>query len=206
MANPWFDALDHAWRAYTESLDVDRFREEIQTNPAFDDEGHSLSQLLQRAVLAKDRSAAKLLLELGADTSAPDPWGPTVWTAVYDSGGETDFVRILLENGADLHARGSNDWTALHVAASRGYGDVVDLLLDFGAEIDDRTNVDGCLTPLMEAAETGQVDVIRRLLARGARPDLRESYFGRTAREIAERNGHVEAAALLPVAPSNRRP
>ena len=47
-------------------------------------------------------------------------------------------VLMLLDAGADVHARNEADFTALHGAALRGLNEVVQTLLDHGADIDAR--------------------------------------------------------------------
>ena len=47
-------------------------------------------------------------------------------------------VRLLLESGANVHARNEADFTALHGAAFRGLNEVIQILVDHGADIDAR--------------------------------------------------------------------
>ena len=41
----------------------------------------------------------------------------------------------MLENGADVNAKGYSDWTALMHASNYGHKDVVELLIEKGADI-----------------------------------------------------------------------
>ena len=50
--------------------------------------------------------------------------------------GDLDGIRELLDSGIDVNFRDNDDRTALHVAACQGLSDVVQLLLDRGAELD----------------------------------------------------------------------
>jgi ankyrin repeat protein len=45
-------------------------------------------------------------------------------------------VRFLLERGADPNAAGQFGWTALHAAAYQGLNDVIELLAQKGAKLD----------------------------------------------------------------------
>lgn len=60
--------------------------------------------------------------------------------------------------------------------AYRGDLDTVNLLLEFGAEIDP-IDMEYQSTPLGFAARGGQVEVVKRLLAAGADPNLPEHPF-----------------------------
>jgi uncharacterized protein len=90
-----------------------------------------------------------------------------------------ETVRDLLRQGANANAAntGSNSLTALMVASSRGYPDLVKLLLDSGADVNAKGKVliqgaggfvlDG-ITPLWAAAFSGDVQVVRMLIDHGA--------------------------------------
>ncbi len=60
-----------------------------------------------------------------------DPRGrtPLMWSAFY---GQTPTVSLLLSHGADPEARGDEDETALHLAATGGHHDTVKTLLRGG--------------------------------------------------------------------------
>lgn len=53
--------------------------------------------------------------------------------------GHLDLVRYLLESAADVHAQTQTGDTALTYACENGHTDVADLLLQFGANLVDRT-------------------------------------------------------------------
>jgi hypothetical protein len=83
-------------------------------------------------------------------------------------------VRALVAAGADVNARfiGPHTETALHWAASSDDVEALDALLDGGAEIDADGAVIGGGTPLADAVAFGQWKAARRLLERGANPNL----------------------------------
>ncbi len=70
-------------------------------------------------------------------------------------------------NRVDLSARDRFDLTPLAAAAEAGDADIVDLLLDAGADPDQG----GARSPLACAVESRFPEVVQRLLARGASPD-----------------------------------
>ncbi len=75
--------------------------------------------------------------------------------------GDVAGVRALLAQGANLTARGADGQTALEAAAGRGHGNVVRALLQTGRV----SAQDG----LLRAALKGQADIVKLLLASGAR-------------------------------------
>jgi ankyrin repeat protein len=91
--------------------------------------------------------------------------------------GFVEIVSFLLEMGMDPNAPGFYGKDSahtglerpLHWAASFGQINVVQLLLDRGADVEG--GLSG-LTPLQSAARAGQRSVFELLLARGARPNL----------------------------------
>lgn len=83
-----------------------------------------------------DRLAvARALLAAGADPSAPEPRHVDA-TALHVAadGGAPAIAALLLEAGADVHARDSLGRTPLHVAAENGCAAVAKLLLAAGAD------------------------------------------------------------------------
>ena len=115
------------------------------------------------------------LLERGADPN--ERWGPMLGkTSLHAAaeGGALDAVRLLIEHGADVNARGT--WgnglnaTPLHYAACAGHVSMVRLLLENGADPDpSRSN---CKHMNVEVSEG-------------------------TPLELAEKNGHSMAAGLI---------
>lgn len=70
-----------------------------------------------------------------------------------------------------LSAKDSEGYTPLHLAASGGFFDLMDLFLSYAAEID-LVNTSG-FTPLHLAALRGDEAIVARLLSRGADPTTR---------------------------------
>jgi ankyrin repeat protein len=108
-------------------------------------------------------------------------------------------AEILLRDKAhvDVNWRSKKNVTgpALLYAAAYGPPEMVDLLLRNGAD----PNLPGVenRTPLLSAAFEGNDDIVRKLLAAGAKPDVSEDRFGRTALMEAARKGHESTVLLL---------
>ena len=77
----------------------------------------------------------------------------------------------------------------LHDAALWGNVKMVTRILDSG-RIDVNQTTSTKETALMWAAQEGHFDVVQLLLARGARPDMRDER-GRVASDMARRQGHL---------------
>ncbi|XP_050428178.1 tonsoku-like protein [Adelges cooleyi] len=88
--------------------------------------------------------------------------------------GNVKLVLSLLKQGHSVNAGDTLGWTALHEASNYGYVDVVNVLLDHGADINNRGGpcCEG-ITPLHDAAACGNLEVIDCLLDRGANPLVR---------------------------------
>ena len=99
----------------------------------------------------------------------------TDWPGHFPNGAAT--VAALVEGGADVNARfrGPHAETPLHWAASSNDVDVLDTLLDAGADIDADGGVIGGGTPLADARAFAQWDAARRLVERGAQVTLADA-------------------------------
>lgn len=88
--------------------------------------------------------------------------------------GNVKLVLNLLKQGHSVNTGDALGWTALHEASNYGYVDIVNVLLDHGADINNRGGpcCEG-ITPLHDAAACGHLDVIDCLLDRGANPLVR---------------------------------
>jgi len=99
-----------------------------------------------------------------------------------------DIVRMIPASDAELG-------TALRMAAGHAALNAVEALLSLGANINAATAQYG-LTPLMEAASSGQSEMVRRLLENGADPGLR-TVRGMSAANIAGASGHLKLKEFL---------
>ena len=96
----------------------------------------------------------------------------TDWPGHYPNNPAT--VDVLVAAGAEVDARfaGPHSETALHWAASSDDVEVLDALLDNGADIEATGGVIGNGTPLADAVAFGQWQAAMRLVARGAEANL----------------------------------
>jgi len=152
-----------------------------------------------------DAEVAKVVIEAGADieaVSAPDSGGVPGGNALLHAAvfGMTDVVDLLVAAGARIDslemAAAAGDITgwplarhslqgrlrALVFAADHQRLDAIDQLIDAGTPVN-QADADWGRLPLHTAAQHGRPASVRRLLARGADPDLRDPTHHRTPLE-----------------------
>ena len=121
------------------------------------------------------------------------------WTALHLAAfmGHVEVACALLDHAADIEAVSTNSIAnrPLHAAlAGKGSTEVIELLINRGADVNARAELD--LTPLHLAAARGNMPITRRLIEMKVDPAARMTDGKRPADYAAER-GHPEVAALL---------
>src|SRR3569832_485265 len=116
-----------------------------------------MSQELFAAAQSGDTTQIKTLLEAGADHAAVDEAGETALMHAAH-GGHVAAVQLLIAAGADVNAKSPQGWTALAKAAynsetDRGYVDVIVVLHEAGASLDERIFFG--ITPQKQTASNG---------------------------------------------------
>jgi len=157
-----------------------------------------MSQELFAAAQSGDTAQIKTLLEAGADHAAVDEAGETALMHAAH-GGHVAAVQLLIAAGADVNAKSPQGWTALAKAAynsetERGYVEVIEVLHEAGASLDERIFFG--ITPLMLAAGGGDAQVVEWLINTGA-DVLAANEGGRTARMMADDKFYVDVINLL---------
>jgi len=108
--------------------------------------------------------------------------------------GDTQSVRRLIAQKADVNAPQPDGATAIQWAAFRNNLELADVLIAAGANVK-AANRDGA-TPLYLAANNGSAAMIERLLNAGADPNEKQSH-GETPLMFAARSGNVDAIKIL---------
>ena len=134
-------------------------------------------------------------------------------TKVYEAAREgssdlTDFLKRLettVQTKTALETKtkdGSHFVTPLIIAAHNGHLNSVKILLQYGADIEDRGTleiedqvIEGC-TPLWAAAAFGRLDVVKLLIERNADVESRTS-TGSTPLRVAAYEGHIDIVRCL---------
>lgn len=115
-------------------------------------------------IAVNDRKAGILdaLLKSGVDVKGQDAETALVVAA---SKGNMDYVQILLKAGVSPNGKGISDFYPLMLSSYKGYGEVVGLLLSFGADVNVKTN--SGITSLMLASDSPKI--VESLLKAGAK-------------------------------------
>jgi ankyrin repeat protein len=194
------------WAANNSSVEIARVL--IASKAAVDAANDfGITPLLQASRIG-DAAMVDLLLRSGANPSRAHPEGETPLLAASRSG-SVATVRLLLARGVDVNAAESfQKTTALMWAAAEGHIDVVDLLIEAGADpnrqghitsLTERHNADhptGGFTALMFAARAGNDALVRRLVAKGADINLKNG-DGASAAMVAMYNDRFDVAGTL---------
>ncbi|XP_040913251.1 ankyrin repeat domain-containing protein 50 [Toxotes jaculatrix] len=116
--------------------------------------------------------------------------------------GYGEVASLLLERGANPGHRDHDGMTPLLLAAYEGHDEIVELLLEAGADVDETAGPDGnvpaaaAVTPLLAAAAMGHMKTVSRLLFWGAAVDAIDCE-GRTALCLAAARGSTEVVRAL---------
>lgn len=184
-----------------------------------DDEGLSA---YDRAVKNENAQVLEVLRRFGVDAPRVNP-GEYLLNAAEQ--GDIAAVREAIAQGANIDTsdqrRKTKNCTPLMLAIANGHIEVVDLLLNAGADIDTKEIIDANqrqinsigiisddydwlqsmgfflgITPLMLAASRGHKDIAQLLIKRQANIQARDC-FARDALCLACMNGHLEVAKVL---------
>lgn len=109
--------------------------------------------------------------------------------------GNAHNAEIFLQRGGDPNFRLENGLSLLHLASCKGYVDIVRLLLKHNA----KANTLGVIydvTPLIYAAMSGHLEIVKTLVASKARINSKTCPYSPAA-YWATRNGHIEVVKFL---------
>lgn len=121
------------------------------------------------AANAGDEIAVNGFFAAGIDPNGRDDNGDTALTSV-SARGDLKIVKALLRGGADVNAKGRNEWTAFLLAIESDRYEVADVLLA-QPQLDLRAETPNGMTALMLSVWHQREQTVRQLLARGADKD-----------------------------------
>ncbi|KHN83153.1 Palmitoyltransferase ZDHHC17 [Toxocara canis] len=160
------------------------------------------------AINNRQLEVAKLLLERGCNVNTIGgvlASTPLHWASRH---GHTRMVALLVNNGADLHIRDVEGFTALHVAVQFGRTPTAAYLIAAGQCVDERD--ESMMTPAMWAAyKVFSREPLRMLITMGADLSCTDTTYANTALHWAVVQGNHSALSILlrfstEIAPRNR--
>uniref|UniRef100_A0A4W6D195 Ankyrin repeat and kinase domain containing 1 n=1 Tax=Lates calcarifer TaxID=8187 RepID=A0A4W6D195_LATCA len=143
---------------------------------------HSLSTALHLAADEGHNRVVRQLVKSGVSTDSADSRG---YTPLHLAAlkGHTGICRQLLSNGANPDSRTLQGWTPIHLAALRGHDATVVQLESQGGCVN-ATGENGW-TPLHLACHQSEPEVVAKLLAAKADPNVTEDSEGWTPLHLA---------------------
>lgn len=170
---------------------------------------------LHLAVMSANLGAIELIIAQGAYINENirnegTPLHLAVKNCEYPSALSEKIVKFLLKRGADASVCKTASGTPLHLAAQIGNVDVSQMLIDYGADVNSKSE-DHFRTPLHYAAYGHNEDIVNFLISVGAEVDAvadmpvegkessprRFNDWGMTPLHIAAREGHDEIVRCL---------
>ncbi|XP_055848105.1 ankyrin-3-like isoform X2 [Episyrphus balteatus] len=171
-------------------------------------------ELLRIATNKVCKEIVEMLLEKKADVEAADKFGRTSLhlAASQEFDGfltffktrdkpeimetKAEIAKMLLINGAKVNAKTTKDGlTALHIACGKEFTNVVEVLLEYQADVD---YVAKGVTPLHIAAQKGNATIIEMLLKNYSKVvNFKEQANGDTALHIIAEKGNKQALETL---------
>ena len=144
----------------------------------------------------------KELIEQGASITRSINYNHSPLSMAVVNGLE-DIVRLFIDNKANINCpvfymyqnKVGMAVTPLCLAAEKGLLDMVSLLIDNNASMEMRPNVP--ISPIHLGAEHNHVKIVKFLLEKGAKFDVAESSFNKTAYQLAEEKGYREVLNLF---------
>jgi ankyrin repeat protein len=107
----------------------------------------------------------KWMLQKGVDLDFRDDEGYTPLHAAIERSADDrlEVLALLLRADAPINLKGFNDWTPAHMAAAKDDVDALRMLVQHGADLSIRTEIDDYATPLEEARNLRKVKAVRFL-------------------------------------------
>ena len=129
-------------------------------------------------VLSRQKKIVEILIANGSEVNARTIHGTTPVAACADNPYGADILRNLLENGALPSTSGHRDWTPLMLASMHGRIENVELLIEYGADLNAKQDMGESALSL--AAEHCNPEIVELLLKAGASTDFDAKNFLQT--------------------------
>ncbi|KFZ17274.1 hypothetical protein V501_01833 [Pseudogymnoascus sp. VKM F-4519 (FW-2642)] len=136
---------------------------------------------------------AQQLIDKGADINAKAGEGSSVALTMATRACNPEMVKLLLTHGANVNA-GGDDGPALQIAAYEGYKDIVQILIDHGASLEDSTGIYG--GPAQAAVLGDHIDILKIVLAAGTNVNMMAGLSTEYISDVALSGSPIQAAVF----------
>lgn len=147
---------------------------------------------LSYAASAGHQEILEMLVKAGAALDVPSSDGRTALSNAAGNGNIRMVITLL--NAAQERGVTLSLAPALHVAAEKGFGRILELLIKAGADANAADN--DSRTPLMKAATSDNTEALDILLKAGAKPETADAH-GMNAYDHAVANGKAKSKSFL---------
>ncbi|MEO8035769.1 MAG: ankyrin repeat domain-containing protein [Acidobacteriota bacterium] len=180
-----------------EDHDVDAVKALLDGGAAADtpiDYGEHAISPLMKAAWDRDLPIVELLVARGANVNykTADSGETALMNAVTQE--DASIVKLLLAAKADVNPKNKYDFNAFTSAVATGNQEIVGMLLDAGAKINEGSSG---LTPLTFAAASENIDMMKFLVTRGADVNYGAKQETQTALMTAIYSGKLESVKAL---------
>ncbi|KAI5608253.1 ankyrin repeat family A protein 2 isoform X1 [Silurus asotus] len=135
--------------------------------------------------------ASRIEQEAAINLQDEEGFTPLMWAAAH---GQIAVVEFLLQTGADPHILAKGRESALSLACSKGYTDIVRMLIECGVNVNEYDWNGGA--PILYAVHGNHVRCVEILLENGADPTM-ESDSGFNAMDMAVAMGHRHVQQVM---------
>lgn len=181
------DDGETALHAAAQAGDIDMVRLLISKKARVSVKNGSGKSALDLACAGNKSKVIEHLLKNGA-TCEPDAFGRTELHEAIEGGCDADIIKLFVSKGVNVNAKDNEGFSkflsccsqalltitgALHLAATRGDRNILQILIDAGASIDVKS--DSGMTLLHQAAKGGSVEVLQQILEYGVDIEARDN-------------------------------
>ena len=147
-------------------------------------------------VIKGDKNTAQKIIDAGADVDFEHK-GKTMTMRLLDSvdARSLEILELLLENGANVHAKDRSGWSLLASACTFGNSAAAELLIRYGADLNAKMERFGW-SPMISATTNGHKEVVQLLIKKNADLELKDD-SGETALAKAIYREREDIAKLL---------
>ncbi|XP_014553834.1 hypothetical protein COCVIDRAFT_28984 [Bipolaris victoriae FI3] len=150
--------------------------------------------LLNAAELGHDEVLALLIKSGRFRIGSKDSRNRTVLWWASKNGCGTSARLLLAADSAMVNSKDDHGTTPLIIAAEQGHYEMIEMLVDKGADVNAQSGYYG--NALQAASAVGHKEIAMLLLDKGADVNAQSGYYG-NALQVASANGHKEIAMLL---------